>query len=196
MPQAVRKNDNPQAQEQHMHQWFRAPGVEMTRWRTRLGLFRTWGKTREAGDPLGESHISFTTLSLLTIHAIAIYRPGTLFPPVTTSPPTHHLYLNQRAPDLPSYALPSNQARSISYQCGGPSGTKQMTRRRFSFVMDAINITCGEGISCGDLKASGMWQGAMPLWRGVLYYYVYLYFVLHTRIIRGNGRNPRNWVAE
>ena len=34
----------------------------------------------------------------------------------------------------------------------------------------------------------------MPLWRGILYHFFYLYFVLHTQIIRGNWRNPRKWV--
>ena len=71
MPQAVCKNDeDPQAQEQHMHQWLCAPGVKMTCHRMRLGLFRTWGKTQEVGDLLGESCISFKTLLLLTIHTI------------------------------------------------------------------------------------------------------------------------------
>ena len=63
-----------------MHQQVRAPGVEMTRRRTRLGLFRTRGKTREAGDPLGESHISFRALSLLTIHAITFTDQEHRFP--------------------------------------------------------------------------------------------------------------------
>ena len=52
-----------------MHQQVRAPGVEMKHRRTHLGLFRTWGKTWEARDPLGESCISFRPLSLLTIRA-------------------------------------------------------------------------------------------------------------------------------
>ena len=125
MPPAVRKHhEDPQAQEQHMHQWVRALGVEMMRWWTCLGLFRTWGKTREAGDLLGELHILFRTLSLLTIHAITSYRPKPSFPPVMASPPTHHLCLHQCMLDLSSYAFPSNQARSITYRCSVPSGTK------------------------------------------------------------------------
>ncbi|EDR07816.1 uncharacterized protein LACBIDRAFT_298002 [Laccaria bicolor S238N-H82] len=54
-------------------------------------------------------------------------RLGTLFPHVTASLHTHRLCLAQRAPDLPSYALTSNRARSITYQCGAPSGIKRTT---------------------------------------------------------------------
>ena len=127
MPQEVQPNDNdPQAQEQHMHQWFRAPGVGMARRRTRLGLFRTWGKTREAGDPLGESHISFTTLSLLTIHAITIYRPGTLFPPVTASPPIIFALTNVHRT---SPAMPFHQTKHSPSHIGVVRQAAQNKRR-------------------------------------------------------------------
>ena len=69
------------------------------------GAFRTRGKTWEAGDLLGESHISFRALSLLTIHAITFTDQEHRFP--SHSITTHHLCLDQHTPDLPSYTLPS-----------------------------------------------------------------------------------------
>jgi len=81
------EEDTP-AWDQHMHQRVRAPGIKMMHQRTCLGLFRTWGKTWEVGDPLGEPHISFRTLSITDNPCFYIYKLVTLSLQVTTSPIT------------------------------------------------------------------------------------------------------------
>jgi len=57
--------------------------------------------------------------------------------------------------------------------------------------MDALNTTFEALIFREDLKANGV--GMMPLWRGILYCCIYFYFVLHTSMIRGIGRNLMKW---
>ena len=52
-----------------------------------------------------------------------------------------------------------------------------------------------KGFHVGILRPVGCsrWNALVE---GKLYYFVYLYFVLHTWIMRGNERNPRKLVAE
>ena len=93
--------------------------VEMMCWWMCLGALQNMREDWEVGDLLGESHILFRTLSLLTIHAITSTDQEHHFP----KSQHHHppVSLNQCVLDLSSYALPSNQALSISYWCGAPS---------------------------------------------------------------------------
>jgi len=81
-PRTARKHEG---QAVHMHCRVRALRIEMTRRRTRLGLFRTRGKTREAGDPLGELCIPFRTLSLLIMYVITSTNQYSLVSPI------HHI---------------------------------------------------------------------------------------------------------
>ena len=137
-----RRPTGTRAQEQHMHQQICAPGVKMTRRRMRLGLFRTWGKTREAGDPLGESRISFRTLSLLTTYAIT-YKFVTLSPQVAALR-LHPFQPIKRGPS--SHISVACQAAQ-NKRCGGFIPCNQRVRPISSRLanMDALNMRGSQG---------------------------------------------------
>ena len=120
-----------------------------------------------------------------------------LFPQVMASPPTHHLCLHQHAPDLSSYAFPSNQVWSITYKCGTPSGTKQTNKRHSSvshllWMPSTLHVEQWFQVHEEILRP----VGCRKVWWGE---FVLLNLLLLCRTYtnnKRNGKNPRKWVAE
>ena len=153
-PQTAWSHDeDPLAQEQHMHWWVCAPGIEMMCWRTCQGLFRTWRKTWEAGDPLGEScpvfHFKVShcwQYMLLTSNIIVVVILKSLH---------HHtiIYaLTNKHQSFPAVAssLPSNQVQpisSISVQHAKQHKTNDMAPSLICY-----DTTRGAWISLGIVK--------------------------------------------
>jgi hypothetical protein len=92
-------------------------------------------------------------------------------------------------------SLPSNRVQpTSSHKSAVHQAAQQTTRRHHRAISRLLWIPSTLPVEywlCGDLKASEVWEGMMPLWRGFPYCYIYFYFVLHTPMIRGIRRNPR-----
>jgi len=98
----------------HMHCWVRALRIEMTHWQTHLGLFRMRGKTREAGDPLGEFCIPFRTLSLLMMYVITSTNQYSLVSPMHHITPPIKYTLTNKHETYPTERPHCNQVQPIS----------------------------------------------------------------------------------